>query len=95
MIVQVGLVALPALWGMRQGASMERFRMPLRVVLWTVAAATLAALLIQEPGFLFFLQVYNVRSRWQIRWLNFAVYWPIVYLMTTTFIRHWRRHTAA
>ena len=58
LIVQAVLVAVPSLWGMRQGADVRRLTPLLRIVLWTAAIGTLTMLVIQEPGFVFFLNVH-------------------------------------
>lgn len=82
LIVQIALVAAPALWGVVAGMRL-RILMPLfRVCVWCAAITTLATLVIRQPGFglLFY--------RHQLLWLNepphvlqFVVYWPIAYLL--------------
>jgi hypothetical protein len=91
LIVQAILVAVPFLWGMRQGADVGRFPRLLRIVLWTAASGTLTLLVIQEPGFIFFLRAYwipRIWQGWQVRLLQFVVYWPVGYLIANAI---WRR----
>jgi hypothetical protein len=98
LIVQAVLVAIPSLLGMRQGAYAGRFTRLLRIVLWTAAIGTLILLLIQEPGFVFFLKAFWLRriwQSWQIRLLQYVVYWPVAYLVATAIWRRWHGRTAA
>jgi hypothetical protein len=81
LLVQAVLVAVPALWGMRRGADAGTFRAPLRIVLWTAAIATLAAMVLQEPGFGLFLRQLEIWRGWQTPVLQLVVYWPVVYLI--------------
>jgi len=93
--VQAVLVALPSLWGMRQGRDAGRFTPLLRTVLWSAAIGTLILLLMQEPGFIFFLKAYWLQRTWQgWRILQFVVYWPVVYLVATTMWRRWHHRFA-
>jgi len=52
--------------------------------------------LIQEPGFVFFLNAYWLRRTWQ-GWqiLQYVVYWPVAYLVATAIWRRWHGRTAA
>ena len=96
LIVQGVLVAVPSLWGMRQGADAVRFPPLLRIVLWTAALGALTLLVIQEPGFVFFLRAYWLPRIWQsrqIRLLQLVVYWPVGYLLASAIWRRW--HTRA
>lgn len=98
LIVQTVLVAIPSLFGMRQGAEARRFTPLVRIVLWTAAIGTLILLLIQEPGFVFFLKAFWLRriwQSWQIRWLQFLVYWPVVYFAAGAIRQRWHRRTVA
>src|SRR5262249_19707796 len=54
-VVQVVLVAVPALWGMHEGTNAARLRPPFSKLLWFAGISTLMAILIQEPGFGFLL----------------------------------------
>jgi hypothetical protein len=90
--VQAVLVAIPSLCGMRQGADVRKFPPVLRIVLWTAAIGTLLFLLIQEPGFVFFLKAFwlqRIWQSWQIRWLQQVVYWPVAYLVADAIWRRW------
>lgn len=98
LIVQAVLVVGPSLWGMRQGAGMVRLRSLLRKILWIVAIATLAAMVIQNPELWVFLKVYRrsgILEGWQIRLLQPVVYWPIGYLVTTAIRRRGHRRIAS
>jgi hypothetical protein len=97
LIVQAVLVAAPSLWGMRQGADVGRLSPPVRIVLWTAAIGTLTMLVIQGPGFVFFLHAYWLRrisQGWQMRLLQVVVYWPVVYLATSAILRRWHGRSA-
>lgn len=94
LIVQAVLVLVPSLWGMRRDVG----RVPtlLRIVLWTAAIGTLTMLVVQEPGFVFFLKAYWLRriwQSWQIRLLQVVVYWPVGYLVASAIWRRWHRKT--
>src|SRR5579863_3209368 len=96
LIVQAALVAAPSLWGMCQGAGARRTPAPLRIVLWSAAIGALTLLVVQEPGFVFFLKAYwlqGIWQSWQIRWLQLVVYWPVGYLAARTTWRRWPRKT--
>jgi hypothetical protein len=97
LIVQAVLVLVPSLWGMRRGTDVGRFPTLLRIVLWTAAIGTLTMLVVQEPGFVFFLKAYWLRriwQSWQIRLLQVVVYWPVGYLVASAIWRRWHRKTA-
>ena len=98
LIVQVALVLVPSLWGMRQGAHVGVFPRRLRIALWTAAISTLILLLVQEPGFVFFLRASWLPRIWQsrqVRVLQFVVYWPAGYLLANAVWRRLHRNTAA
>jgi hypothetical protein len=88
LIIQAVLVAIPTLWGMRQGLGAGKLQLRFRIALWTAAVITLAAMVIQERGFWLFLNPHVVNAYLQpglwlgrgIRFVQFAVYWPVVYL---------------
>jgi len=92
LIVQTVLVALPALWGMRQGAGVVRLGLRFRVALWTAAFATLAAMVMQERGLWLFLSRHIANAHlhlgpgtdWAMRLLQFEVFWPVMYLVANT-----------
>jgi hypothetical protein len=50
LILQAVLVLLPAVWGMHQGLRLATFPLLLRAILWASAVATVAALAIQNWG---------------------------------------------
>ena len=90
MIVEAVVVAVPALWGMREGAGAGRLRLLLRLASWTAAAAALAAMAIQQPGVGFMLAAYRHPEIWQsrpVRALQLVVYWPIAYMAAGTIWR--------
>lgn len=98
LIVQALLVAVPSLVGMRQGVNAGRFTRLVRIVLWTAAIGTLLLLLVQEPGFVFFLRAFWLRriwQVWQIRWLQFLVYWPVVYFLARAIRQRWQHRGVA
>jgi hypothetical protein len=91
LIVQAGLVLLPSLWGMREGARAVRFRLLLRTILWTVAIATLVAVVIQNPDMWWFLMLYRRPGIWwqgrQGHILQLFAYWPLVFMLSTAITR--------
>jgi hypothetical protein len=92
LIVQVALVAVPSLWGMRQGARAGGFSPLIRILIWTAAIATLLLLLIQEPGLIFFLKalwLQRIWQSWHVRLLHFLVYWPVVYFIASGIWHRW------
>ena len=98
LMVQAVLVAVPSLWGMRQGAGVGRFPALLRMVLWSVAISTLTGLAIREAGFLFFLKAYWLQPIWQgwlVRVLRIVVYWPVGYVVANAIWRRWHGNKPA
>jgi hypothetical protein len=97
LIVQAVLVAVPSLWGIRQGLR-EAGRHPLlRAILWIAAIASLAALVVQEPGFLLFVVGFKQPGSDLIglrRFLQLIVWWPVGYLVASVIVRRWRRSIA-
>jgi hypothetical protein len=97
LIVQAVLVAIPALWGLRQGLGAVRLRSLSRTVVWTAAVATLGAMVIQERGLWLLLNPDVLQTIWRpglwlgrgLRLLQFVVYWPIVYLAARAIRRRW------
>lgn len=96
LIVQGGLVALPSLWGMRQGAGAGRFPAMLRIVLWIGALGALTALMTETPGAGLLLTHWRPSTwpGWQIHLLQLVVYWPMAYLVATRAGRHWQGRAA-
>lgn len=84
LIVQIGLVALPALRGI---AAARRLRVSgplLRTCMWVAATATVMTLLVREPGLS--LLFYRHSLSWlhgPVYLLQIIAYWPIAYLLTT------------
>lgn len=103
LIVQACLVAIAALWGLRQGSGAVRFRLPLRVALWGTAAVTLAGMATQERGFWIFLnsRILNawihpgIWMGWGQRLLHWAVFWPVAYLVGDAMKSRWHRRAVA
>ncbi|MGH9495285.1 MAG: hypothetical protein ACRD3B_09830 [Candidatus Sulfotelmatobacter sp.] len=99
LIVQAILVAIPALWGLRQGLDTAKLGPVLRAILWTAAITTLAGVAISEPGFWIFLGPYvskiyaNAWLRNSLLYAHFVAYWPLVYLAALAVRRH--RHITA
>ena len=91
LIVQVFLVLLPALWGMREGARAVRLRLLLRAILWMAAIAALIALVIQNPDPWMFLKLYGLARipwhGWQGRLLQLFAYWPLVFVLVISIRR--------
>lgn len=96
-IVQAVLVALPALWGLREAAKVRDLRPAFRTVIGIGALITVALIVIQSPGLVFFLWTY-VRGGpwhgWQIQLPRFIAYWPVVYLVATAAARRWHARVA-
>lgn len=98
LIVQAFLVALPALWGMRQGTGVGSVRLSFRAVLWFAAVATLAAMLLQEGRLWLFVDrdIANVYFHpgpgmgRVLRLLQLVVFWPVLYLASNVIGRHRR-----
>jgi hypothetical protein len=91
-IVQVVLVAVPSLLGMRQGANRGRFTLLLRVVLWTLAILSLALLM---TGFSLLPYWRSWIWQGQIQWLQFVAYWPVGYLAARLIGRRWHARAPA
>ena len=84
LIVQIGLVAVPAYWGVRQGERAMAHRSPLRTGLSITAVVTLVAIVIQVPGFPSWIIAYQrpwIWRSWEMQTLPFIAYWPVVYLL--------------
>jgi len=97
LILQMALVAAPALWGMRHGAQSGRLTPQGRRWLWSAAIASLILMALQVPGSGIFL--IPLRSRvppfWHSWVLQLAAYWPIAYLISNPISRGWRRIASA
>ena len=91
-IVQTILVAVPAVWAMRRGASARKLPTLVSLSLWIAATLTVIAMAIQEPGLRFFLRHYRqlaIWHGWLTRLLQLVVYWPIGYLVLSPLERQW------
>lgn len=88
LVVQIVLVLVPTVWGMRQAISVARLRPLFRTILWTAAIATLAAIAIRTG----LVPVWPPRqlNSSQTPLLQLVVYWPIGYLVLGAIGR--RRH---
>jgi hypothetical protein len=98
LILQTVLVAIPSLWGMREGQRVAGRQSLLRTTLWTAAIASLAALVLQEPGFLLFVQGLKPPGPGllALTWLlQLFVCWPVVYLVASGICRRWRSTMAS
>ena len=97
LILQITLVAAPALWGMLHGAQSGRLTPHGRRWVWSVAIASLILMALQVPGSGIFL--IPLRSRIQLplhSWvLQLAAFWPIAYLISNPISRGWRRIASA
>lgn len=102
LIVLSLLVLLPMLWGMREGARTGQLRPVYRTLSWIAASLGLAAMLFQAPGLVFFLTSFFrkaagapwIWSAWEVRLLQFALFWPVVYVFAVAVSRRWKGHTA-
>ena len=97
LILQMVLVAAPALWGMRHGARSERLTPRGRRWAWSVAIASLILMAIQVPGSGIFLIPSRSRADpfWHLWVPQLASCWPIAYLMASPISRRWRRIVSA
>jgi hypothetical protein len=96
LIVQAALVAIPALWGMRQASNAKTLGPWLRVILWTASVATVTTMVIAEREFWVFLDPGVLARTWiwlgqltHILW--FVIYWPITYLAADAIGRRWHK----
>lgn len=88
LIVEVCLVAIPALWAMSQGAHMARLRPVMRKIVWIAAVTSIAVLFVRVAGPFVLPEISPwTWPAWQIRLirslalcLSVVVYWPIAYL---------------
>ncbi len=86
-IVQIVLVAIPALWGFRLATGMGKLRRLVSTALWAAATATLAVMLVPEIGFWLFLstRIFHIRIWTGImsatKFLWPIEFWPIVFLI--------------
>ena len=96
LIVQIILVAVPALWGLRQGWGSANFTPLVRTILGTAAIATLVTMALQEREVWILLGPHFVSShpRFGIelgrvsRVLGYVAYWPLAYAAANAVRRH-------
>jgi hypothetical protein len=89
LIVQLALVLVPSVWGMREALSAARLRPLVRTVIWTVAGAVLAVIAIRS-GLL--PDSYSHRGSSNSSYpklLQLVVYWPAGYLVISAIERRW------
>lgn len=101
-IVQIVLVAIPAIWGFRVGIA--KFRRLVSRSLWAAAIATLALVLTPEIGLWFFLvtRVLHINAPARI-WAGIRVleylrpieFWPVVFLVAHAVAQHRMRRATA
>ena len=85
LIVQAGLVLLPARWGMAEGVRAVRLRLWLRAILWMAAIAALVAVVVRNPDLWMYLKLYRLAGTsshgWQGGLLQLLAYWPLVFML--------------
>jgi hypothetical protein len=104
-ILQIVLVAIPALWGFRVAMGMGKLPRFLSTALWTAAIATLSLLLIQEMGIWLFLAARSLHAYPESRiwagilqapkYLQLVEYWPIAFLIAHAIRQRGLRKAAA
>lgn len=91
-LVQIGLVAIPSIWGMRQSLRVAKLPPLVQVILWSAAVISLAATVIQNWGFAGIpYRQSGLWSGWQVQVLQVVVYWPIAYLVASMIARRRER----
>jgi len=93
LLVLAIFVVIPSFWGTRWARDVRGLRPLLRTAIWIAAIVALSVLVIQEPGVGFFLAAYRhpeIWQSWQIRGLQFVVYWPAAYLIGSAIGGRWR-----
>jgi hypothetical protein len=93
LILQMTLVAAPALWGMLHGAQSGRLTPQGRRWLCSIAMAGLILMALQVPGSgIFLIPLRLWVTPFLHSWvLQLAAYWPIAYLISNPISRGWRR----
>ncbi len=104
-IVQIVLVAIPALWGFRLAMDVGNLRRLVSTALWAAAIATLAVVLMPQLGFWFFLatRTFNANAPSGIwiaimratKYLRPLEFWPIVFLIAHTITQRGQRRARA
>jgi hypothetical protein len=90
-IVQILIVAIPALWGFRLAAGMGKLRRLLSAGLWTAAITTMAVVVMPEVGLWFFMatRIFHANEPswiWTgimsgMKYLQPVQFWPIAFLI--------------
>lgn len=91
-IVQVALVVIPSVWGMRYGAGATKLRPALREMVRAVAIVTLIAIVVQNQGLWLLRRPswgLGILHSWAVLALAVLIYWPFLYLAVAA-IRQWR-----
>jgi hypothetical protein len=97
-IIQVMLVAGPAIYGMRAGMRMTELRPAPRAFFLTAAFLTIGTMIIRTPGLALLLNA--DKREWMlkfpevIRAVQFVIYWPALYLLAIAVRRRWPRSAA-
>ena len=92
LILRIGLVLLPALWGMQRGVRLAT--LPLRqAVFWAVAVTILTVLAARslEGSVMFGWSQFQLRGSWLLQLLPLAMVWPAAYIVASSI---WRRSGA-
>ena len=87
-IVQMALVAAPAIWGMRHASQASTLGPRLRMLLRLAAGATVCVVGIQISSWVaVFPPMAAAEYPWPFQWLQLVVYWPILYWIARIFIQ--------
>ena len=81
-LVQIVLVAAPALWAVGIGSRLGALGRALRTVVWVAAILSVAMLVTREPGLGLLLYPSLFWFSGPVHLLQPIVYWPIAYLLT-------------
>lgn len=81
-LVQIALVAAPALWAVGIGSGLRALGRAPRTVVWVAAILSVAMLVTREPGFGLLLYPSLFWLIGPLHLLQPIVYWPIAYLLT-------------
>jgi hypothetical protein len=90
LMVQIALVVLPSLLGMREGARAKERGTVTRGVLVLALIIALTVMVIQSPGFLFLVKAYErpwIWRSWEMQMLPLIAYWPVVYMFGSAIAR--------
>ena len=96
-IVQIVLVAIPALWGFHIATRIGKLTRMVSILLWAAAIATLAVAAMPDLGFWFFLvaRILHINAPagiWAgmraVNSVRAVAFWPIVFLIAHAITRH-------